>query len=125
MILVPPELWENRSQARPSPVKKILSSKDHSYNKWTQVRLHQVLYLETEKRKREPIAIPTVETGGTPESKPSFKTNPKRKRIFGYLPVFKTESETDVSDVSPVLKCKVLRDPLLVYIKKILTVLLK
>ena len=73
MILVPPELWENRSQASPPPVKKILNSKDHSYNKWTRVRLHQDPYLKTEKRKREPIPIPIVET---PE--PSFKTKPKR-----------------------------------------------
>jgi len=36
MILVPPELCENRSQ-EPPPVKNILKSKDHSYNKWTQV----------------------------------------------------------------------------------------
>jgi len=41
MILVPPELWENRSQEPPPPVKEILKSKNHSYNKWTQVRLHQ------------------------------------------------------------------------------------
>ena len=45
MILVPPEPWENR-QTPPPPVKKILQSKDHSYNKWTQVRLHQDTYLK-------------------------------------------------------------------------------
>ena len=40
MILVSPEMWENRSQALspPPPVKKILNTKDHSYNKWTKVR---------------------------------------------------------------------------------------
>jgi hypothetical protein len=70
MILFPPELWENRSQAPPPPVKKILYSKDHSYNKWTQVRLHQHPYLKTEKLKREPMAIPIVETG----DESSFKT---------------------------------------------------
>src|SRR5215470_1108075 len=91
MILVPPELWENRSQP-PPPVKKIINSKDHSYNKWTQVRLHQDPYLQTVKRKREPIAIPIVETGGTPDSKPSYKTKAKRKRIIGSVPVFKTAS---------------------------------
>jgi hypothetical protein len=32
VILVPPELWENRSLPSP-PVKKILKSKDHSYKK--------------------------------------------------------------------------------------------
>jgi hypothetical protein len=48
MILVPPELWENRSHATPPTVQKILNSKDHSYNKWTQVRLHQEPYLKTE-----------------------------------------------------------------------------
>jgi hypothetical protein len=40
IIVVPSELWENRSQT-PSPVKKILKSKENSYNKWTQVRLHE------------------------------------------------------------------------------------
>jgi len=40
MILVPPEMLETRSQASP-PVKTILNSKDHSYNKWMNVRLHQ------------------------------------------------------------------------------------
>ena len=32
MILVPREIWENRSQTLPPPVKKILNCKDHSYN---------------------------------------------------------------------------------------------
>ena len=41
MILVPSELWENRTQEPPLPVKEILKSKNHSYNKWNQVRLHQ------------------------------------------------------------------------------------
>jgi len=41
IILVPPELWENRTQEPPPSVKEILKSKDHSYDKWTQVRLHQ------------------------------------------------------------------------------------
>jgi len=114
MILVPPELWENRSQ-EPPPVKKILKSKDHSYNKWTQVRLHQDPYLKTEKRKREPIPIPIIETGST---KPSFKTKPKRKRIIGSVPLFKTEieSETDASPthskyIHNVLTRKVSHDP--------------
>ena len=79
MILVPLELWQKRSQS-PPPVKKILKSKDHSYNKWTQVRLHQDQYLKTEKRKREPIPISIIETGGT-----------KPKRIIGSMPLFKTE----------------------------------
>jgi len=48
MIFVPPELWENRS-LEPPPVKKIQKSKNHSYNKWTQVCLHQDPYLKTEK----------------------------------------------------------------------------
>jgi len=64
MILVPPELWENRSQ-EPQPVKKIVKSKDHSYNKWTQVRLHHDPYLKTGKRKWEHIPIPIIETGST------------------------------------------------------------
>lgn len=94
MILVPPELWEKHCET-PSPpprVKTILKSKDHSYNKWTRVRMHQDPYLKTEKRKREPIPIPIVETG---ESKPSFTTKPKRKRIIGSVPLFKTERSAD------------------------------
>jgi len=49
MILVPPELWESRCQTPPPPppTKKILQSKDHSYNKWAQVRLYQDPYLKT------------------------------------------------------------------------------
>jgi len=114
MILLPPELWENRSQEPPT-VKKILKSKDHIYNKWTQIRLHQDPYLKTEKRKREPIPIPIIETGST---KPSFKTKPKRKYIIGSFPLFKTEieSETDASPthskyIHNVLTRKVSHDP--------------
>jgi hypothetical protein len=44
MILGPPNPWENRFQLPPPRVKKILKSKDHSYNKWTRIRLHQDLY---------------------------------------------------------------------------------
>ena len=62
MILVPPELWENRSLP-PPPVKNIIKSKDHSFNKWIKIRLHHYPYLKTEKRKRETIPIPTIETG--------------------------------------------------------------
>ena len=71
MILVPPELWENRCQTPPPPppVKKIIKTNDHSYKKWTQVRLHQVPYLKTEKQKREAIPIPIIETGS---AEPSF-----------------------------------------------------
>jgi len=79
MISVPPEMWEKRSQSPPT-VKKILKSKNHSYNKWTQVHLHQDQYLKTEKRKWEPIPIPITETGVT-----------KRKHIIGSVPLFKTE----------------------------------
>jgi len=90
MILVPPELWENRCQApSPPPVKEMLISKDNNYNKWTQVRMHQGSYLKTEKLKREPIPIPIIETGS---SKSSFKTKPERKGIIGSLPLFKTEA---------------------------------
>jgi hypothetical protein len=81
MKLVPPEMWETRSQTLP-PVKTILNSKDHSYTKWNEVRLHQDPILKREKQKREPIPIPTVEAGVT---QPSFKTKPKRKRIIGSL----------------------------------------
>ena len=63
MILVLPELWEKRCQT-PSlrPVKTISRSKNHSYNKWTRVRLHQDPYLKSEKLKQEPIPIPIIET---------------------------------------------------------------
>ena len=61
MILLPPEMWETRSQASPAPVKTIRNSKDHSF-------------LKNEKQKREPIPIPIVETKIT---HPSFKTKTK------------------------------------------------
>ena len=60
MILVPPEMWENRSYAPPPTVKNTLNSKDHSYNKWTQVRFHQDPYFKSEKQKRKPIPIPIL-----------------------------------------------------------------
>jgi outer membrane biosynthesis protein TonB len=78
MILVSPELWEKRSQS-PPPVKEIVKSKDHSYNKPTRVRLHQDPCLKTEKQKREPIPIPITENE-------SPKTKLKRKRIIGSAP---------------------------------------
>ena len=86
IILVLLELCENRSlQSLPPPTfEEIIKSKDHSYNKWTEVRLHQDPYLKTEKPKREPIPIPIIETGDT-----------KRKRIIGSVPLFKTESESE------------------------------
>jgi hypothetical protein len=62
MILVPLELWEKRCQTSATPPLKTLKSKDHSYNKWTRVRLHQDPYLKHEKLKREPIPIPIIET---------------------------------------------------------------
>jgi len=68
MILVPPDLWENRCQTpppSPPPVKKILKCKDLSYNKWTQVRMQKDPYLKTEKQKRDPIPTPIKETIGT------------------------------------------------------------
>ena len=75
MILVPPELWEKRCETpSPPPVKTILKSKDHSYNKWTRVRLHQDPYLKTEELKRESIPIPIIET--TRKSGP-FKLEPE------------------------------------------------
>ena len=83
MILVPPELWENRSLP-PPPVKKVIKSKDHSYNKLTKIRLHQDPYLKTDKRKLEHIPIPIIETGDT-----------KQKRIIGSVQLFKTESESE------------------------------
>ena len=52
------------------------------------VRLHQDPLLKSEKQKREPFPIPIVETK---VSHPGFKTKPKRERITGSLPWFKTE----------------------------------
>jgi hypothetical protein len=55
-LLIPPELWENRTQTSPSPpVKEILKSRDHSYDKWSQFCVHQDPYLKTEKLKRDLI----------------------------------------------------------------------
>jgi hypothetical protein len=50
MLLIPPELREKCSQppATPPPVKQILKSKDHSFDKWTKIRVHQDPYLKTE-----------------------------------------------------------------------------
>jgi hypothetical protein len=76
--------------------------------------------LKTEKRQREPIIIPIVETVVAPETKPSFKTKRRRKHIVGSVPVFKTEtaqfvSETGISDdrqsIFSVLRCKSSHDP--------------
>jgi len=85
---------------------------DHTYNKRSQVCWHQYPY--TEKQKREPI--PIIENRNT---KPSFKTKPKRKLIIGPVPLFKTESESD-TNASPthstyihiVLTRKVSHDPI-------------
>jgi hypothetical protein len=126
---VPPELWENRSQEPPPPVKQIIKSKDHSSNKWTQVRLHQDPYLKTEKHKRKPIPIQIIETGS---AKPRCKTKPKWKRIIGSVPLLKTESESE-RDTSPtfskyihdVLTRKASHDPTFGVFKMILTVHLK
>jgi len=86
MVLVPTELWEKRCQApSPLPVKKVLKSQNHSYNKWTQVSMHQDPYLKTEQIKREPIPIRIIETGC---SKPKFKTKLRSKHIIGSLPLF-------------------------------------
>jgi len=79
----------NSFSASPPPVKTILNTKDHRYNKWTKVRLHQGPFLKSEKQKRERTPIPIVETKVT---HPSFKTKQKRERITGSLPWFKTET---------------------------------
>jgi hypothetical protein len=131
MMLFPPKQWENLSQSRP-PVKKILKSKDNSDNEWTQVRLQQNPFLKTEKRKREPIPIPIVETGGT---KPSFATKLKCKRINGSVPLFETESLVSESEtgslpmhskyINNASKRKVAHHSNVLCIKTLLTVLLK
>ena len=51
--------------------------------------------MKTEKQKLEPI--PIIETSST---KTNFKTKPKRIRIIGSVPLFKTESESE-TDTSP------------------------
>ena len=88
MILVPPDLWENRPLP-PPPVKRIIKSMAHSYN-MEKIRLHQDPYLKTEKRKRKSIPIPIIETGDT-----------KRKRVIGSVPLFKTESESETDNLPP------------------------
>ena len=110
--LIPPEFWVNRSQT-PPPVKEILKSKDHSYKKWTEVRLQQYPYLKNEKQTREPIPIPIIGNGNT---EPNFKKKPKRKRIVVSVPLFKIKSETEVSPmhseyIPNVWRRKVLHDP--------------
>jgi hypothetical protein len=57
-------LWEKHCQKPlpPPPVKTILKTKNHSYDKWTRVRLQQDPYLRTERLNREPIAVPILET---------------------------------------------------------------
>jgi len=61
--------------------------------------------LKTEKRKREPIPVPIIETGAT-----------KRKRIIRSVPLFKTESEIESlpmhsNYMDNVLKRKETHDP--------------
>ena len=92
-ILVPRELWQNRCQTPPPPpVKKVLNIKDHSSNKWTQVRLHQDPYLKTGKQKRESIPIPIIKIAS---SKRSFKTKLNWKLRIGSVPLFKMKSESE------------------------------
>jgi hypothetical protein len=73
---------------------KLVKSTDYSYDKWTQVRVHQDPYLKTEKLKCEAIPIPIIETGGTPQRKPRFKTKRIRKRVTGSMAMFRTATET-------------------------------
>jgi len=117
MILVPPELWESRCQTPPPPppVKRYLKLTTTVITNGPKFAFIKDPYLKTEKQKREPIPIPVIETGST---EPSFKTKPKRKRIIGSVPLFKTQSESE-TDVSPVhseyiqnvLRRKVSHDP--------------
>jgi hypothetical protein len=64
MILVSPELWEKHCQKQSPalPVKTILKSKNHSYDKCSRVRLQQDPYLKSKRLNREPIAVPIIET---------------------------------------------------------------
>jgi hypothetical protein len=83
----------------PPPVKTILKSKNHSYDKWTRVRL-QDPYLRTERLSREPIAVPILET--------TRKTGP-------FIKAEKPESEIQTvlhsKCIQNVLKRKLTHDP--------------
>ena len=127
MNLVPPDLWENRTQESQPPDKEILKIKYNSYNKWTQVRLHHDPHLKTEKQKRKPI--PIEEAGGT---NPSFKSKPKWKCIIGTVSMFKQYLNQKrilhtciQSTFITYLPVKYHTTPLLLFTKMILTVHLK
>jgi len=90
MILVPTLLLKN-SSLTPPPVKQILKSKDHSYNKWTQGRLHHDPYLKSDKQMREPILIPIIENSNAKPKQNGnaqsvqclcLKQNPNGKPLF-------------------------------------------
>jgi hypothetical protein len=102
MILVPPELWEKHCQKPlpPPSVKTILKSKNHSYDKWTRVRLQQDPYLRTEKLNREPIAVPIIET--------TSKTDPF---IKAETPEFEIQTGLPSKYIQNVLKRRLTRDP--------------
>jgi hypothetical protein len=69
MFLIPPKVWKGKCKVPPKrqppppipPVGKILKKKDHSYNKWTKVRMLQDPLLKAEQSKREPPKPVVVE----------------------------------------------------------------
>ena len=108
MILVPPELCGKSYPEPPPPVKEILKSKDHSYNKWTQVRLHQDPYLKPRNKNGNPFELLKL-----------VVPNPVLKQsLNGNVPLFKTETESETDSSPPhskyihyVLTRKVSHDP--------------
>jgi hypothetical protein len=97
-----PDLWERHCQkpSLPPPVKTILKSKDHSYYKWTRVRLQQDPSLRTERHNREPIAVPIIET--------TRKTNPF---IKAEKPGSEIQTGLHSKYIQNVLKRKLTHDP--------------
>ena len=73
MIPNPPVLRENLLSNSHNDQLKRYKSKNHKYNKCTQVRLHHDPCLKIERRKREFILTSVIETGG---AKRVLKQNP-------------------------------------------------
>jgi hypothetical protein len=83
VLLIPPELIEKKDKQPPPPLQEILKQKGRRFDKWARLRP----YLRSEKKKREPIPIPILETGGTHKKQPRYKIERRKRRT---LPIFKT-----------------------------------
>jgi hypothetical protein len=82
MILLPPKLWETHCQTPAPPrIKTILKIKILSIR--TRDRLHQDPYLKTEKRKREPVRIPIIDT--TRKSGPYSEAEKLKSELENFL----------------------------------------